>query len=195
MTEEWRDINGYEGIYQVSSLGRVRSLDRIIEQVTRWGDIHPRLIKGTCLQPHNLRGGYLGVMLSEHRQKKMTLIHRLVAIAFIPNPQSLETVNHKDENKKNNRADNLEWMSRGDNVRYGTGIQRKRNTSIPVVQMSIDGTHIQTYTSAKAAGETLGLHPTNITACCRGKRGARTAGGYRWKYLNNGNEHESNETL
>ena len=182
MEEIWKAVEGYEGIYEVSNLGRVRSLDQLVPYTSRWGTVAYRPTKGKVLTQRRIHGGYMGVLFKVQGHTEMKLVHRLVAAAFVPNPQNLETVNHKDEDKQNNRADNLEWMTRGDNVRYGTGIQRKRTPTRSVVQMSADGQTIRTWPSAKDAGQTLGLDPSHITACCRGKRGAKTIGGYRWKY-------------
>ena len=181
-TEIWKDIEGYEGLYQVSNLGRVRSLDRLVEQNSRWG-IQRRIMKGRVMTLRPMAGGYVGVMFKVQGLKpKMMLVHRLVANAFIPNPENLDTVNHKDEDKTNNRVENLEWMTMLDNLAYGTGRQRKRTPKRPVVQMTLDGQDIRTFASAKEAGDTLGINPTNITACCRGKYGFQSAGGYRWRY-------------
>ena len=182
MEEIWKDIEGYEGKYQVSNLGRVRSLDQMLSYASRWGTIAYRPAKGKVLTAQKIHGGYLGVLFKVQGHTEMKLVHRLVAKAFVPNPQNLETVNHIDEDKTNNRADNLEWMSRADNVRYGTGSQRKRTPTRAVVQMSADGQDIRTWPSAKEAGQSLNIDPSHITACCRGKRGANTIGGYRWRY-------------
>ena len=180
--EVWKDIEGYEGIYQVSNFGRVRSLDRQATYTSRCGTIAYRPTKGKVLTAQKIHGGYLGVLFKVQGHAEMKLVHRLVAKAFVPNPQNLETVNHIDEDKINNCAWNLEWMSRGDNVRYGTGSQRKRTPTRAVVQKSADGQDIRTWPTAKEAGQTLGICPSHITACCRGKRGVKTAGGYRWRY-------------
>lgn len=100
--EMWKPISGYEGLYEVSNFGRVKSL--------KFG-------KEKILTPGNYKG-YLSVQLCKDGKRKMMRVHRLVAEAFIPNPNKLETVNHKDEDKTNNSANNLEWMSSVDNVAY-----------------------------------------------------------------------------
>ena len=122
MIEEWRTIVGYEGQYEVSSYGRVRSLDRYDRMNRFW--------KGRILNLHTGTGGYLFVGLSSNGNEKNYLVHRMVAQAFIPNPDNLPQVNHKDEDKTNNNVDNLEWCDREYNINYGTIKDRIRNTAI-----------------------------------------------------------------
>ena len=123
MTEEiWRPIEGYEGLYEVSSYGRVRSLDKYVK--SGYGSY--RLRKGKILSPGIRPDGYLVVSL----QYKMFRVHRLVAQAFILNPDNLPQVNHKDENKANNRVDNLEWCDSKYNNNYGTARIRAKETAI-----------------------------------------------------------------
>jgi len=119
--EVWADIKNYEGCYQVSNLGRVRSLDRY--GVNNWGNA-PRLFKGRVLKPGISGSGYQFVNLQKDGVSENARVHRLVAETFIPNPLGLEEVNHKDENKTNNRVDNLEWCDRVYNANYGTVKER-----------------------------------------------------------------------
>ena len=120
MIEEWRTIVGYEGQYEVSSYGRVRSLDRF----------YYRLHKGKVLSPTKDRYGYLTVTLNCNGKSKTIKIHRLVAQAFLPNPDNLPQINHLDEDKTNNRVDNLEWCDPKYNMNYGTRQERYRNTML-----------------------------------------------------------------
>jgi hypothetical protein len=158
MNETWKPVVGYEGLYEVSNMGRVRSLTKVCT-ITRNGitmDIpHP----GKILTPQRRQHGYLGVPLygkGGHKTRgfRTHSVHRLVAEAFIPNPNNLPEVNHKDEDKTNNRADNLEWMSHYENTHYGTGIARrsKTNTNNPnrstrVAQYTVDGELVRIWPS------------------------------------------------
>lgn len=111
--EEWRDVEGYEGLYQVSSYGRVRSVDRIVKYPDGKS---PRHFKGKELRPQNASTGYLFVNLSRNSRIKRVGIHRLVALSFIQKPDGNMEVNHKDGNRHNNRVENLEWVTRGENI-------------------------------------------------------------------------------
>lgn len=115
MEEVWKDVEGYEGLYQVSNLGRVKSLTHYITKE----NCKPREVKGKILTPFFDRPkGYLSVSLSKNNKIKLQRIHRLVAQAFIPNPDNLIQINHKDGNKTNNNVENLEWCSCKDNIRH-----------------------------------------------------------------------------
>jgi len=122
MGEIWKDVKGYEGFYEVSNMGNVRSLDRI-EKFMRCGKITRRKKKGRILIPVK-RDEYLGVCLSKRKTRKSYLIHRLVAEAFLPNPYDLPQVNHKDEDKNNNAVYNLEWCTAKFNDNYGNRNER-----------------------------------------------------------------------
>lgn len=118
--EIWKDIKDYEGKYQVSNQGRVRSLDRINSAGKR--------TSGRIRIPTKNKNGYLYVNLCSNGKPHNCSVHRLVAVAFLPNPDNKYTVNHKNENKEDNRVDNLEWMSLEENLRYGTHDKRAAQT-------------------------------------------------------------------
>ena len=123
--EKWKPIPGYEGLYEVSSYGRVKSLEKY-----RYNNGGKQLLKERILRPINNGNGYFMVRLYKNKTYKYYLIHRLVAEAFIPNPDNLPIINHRDEDKTNNVTDNLEWCDAKYNSNYGTAIERTINTKI-----------------------------------------------------------------
>lgn len=116
MEEVWKDIKGYEGFYQVSNLGRIQSLDRLIDTDIKY--VGKRLHKGRVLLPCINNKGYKTVRLCKYGETKVFLVHRLVAGAFIPNPNNYPIINHKDENPKNNCVENLEWCTQKYNMNW-----------------------------------------------------------------------------
>ena len=114
MQETWKDIDGYEGLYQISNLGRVKSLNKVI--IKKNGVHHP--FKEKILSHEVNNKGYITTTLCKNTKIKVFLVHRLVAKAFIPNPNNLSQVNHKDGNKENNHANNLEWCTQSINMRH-----------------------------------------------------------------------------
>ena len=155
--EYWKPVVGYEGLYEVSNFGRVKSLkfgkERILKQSKNKKTKH----------------GYYVVCLSKNGIVKNYLVHRLVAQAFLPNPNDYKEVNHKDENPQNNIVSNLEWCDRLYNVRYGTGIERRSKTqSKPVLQYDLNGNFIKEWKSVAECGRN-GFHQGNVAACCRGE--------------------------
>ena len=181
--EIWKPISGYEGFYEVSNLGRIRSLERIVE----CSDGRKRKIKDRTLKGSSYSGGYSGVTLHKDGCAKFVNIHRIVAEAFVPNPLEKEEVNHKDENPSNNHASNLEWVTHKENLNYGTRQERARKAIVEaqgraVRQLSIDGELVAEYESLSAACNATGTHVSNITKCAKGVY--KTAGGYIWKYKN-----------
>lgn len=178
----WKDIEGYEGLYQVSDEGQVISL--VI-------DSHRR---GRILKPMKTHKGYLNVdLVDKDGVKKSFRIHRLVAQAFLPNPLNLPQVNHKNEDKTDNRVENLEWCDQSYNINYGTRNERAsnknrekqlndKNRSKPVLQYSLDGTFIQEFPSTHEVKRQLGYNRGHISECCRGNTRLRTYKGFIWKF-------------
>ena len=191
MTELWKDVVGYEGLYQVSNMGRVRSVDHETETV-RNGVTFMMPKKGRVLAPVTRRHGYLGVMLygrggHARRGFRTFSVHRLVAEAFVENPHGYAEVNHLDECKTNNRADNLEWCDRTHNVRYGTGIERGHKKigeahRRPVIQMDMQGNAIREWESLTDVERKTGMSKSNICNCCGKKKRYSHAYGYKWEY-------------
>ena len=173
MKEIWKDIEGQEGHYQVSNFGRVRSLDFPV-----WNGVAWFIKKGKVLKQKESNSGYLCVNLSH----KTTYVHRLVAKAFVENKHSYPQVNHKDENKHNNYANNLEWCTPKYNSNFGTGAKRAANKNRGRVvnnKPCINITTGEKFVSATEAKKKTGIE---VYKCCRGE--AKTAGGCVWRWLN-----------
>lgn len=187
MQEIWKDVKGYEGLYQVSNLGRVRSLDRVVKASYN----STMLKKGKILKQQKNENGYLYVFLTKDKKEKNCRVHRLVAEAFIPNPLKLPQVNHKDENKLNNCVENLEWCDGKYNCNYGTCTERRSekmseillnrdDLSKRVIQYTLDGKFVAEYLSTMDVRRKLGFDNGNISKCCNGKQ--KTYKGYTWRY-------------
>ena len=183
-SEVWKDVVGFEGLYQVSDRGNVYSIRRV--------GLHGRKIGGRILKPIQSRGGYIQVGLSKNGKMKFKYIHRLVAEAFIPNPNGLPQVNHKDEIKDNNSVENLEWCTSKYNSNYGTSIERRvKAQSKKVMAVNIKTGEVMRFNSTVEAGN-KGYDQSGVSASCRGdyKDGrtgkligdGRTYRGYRWSY-------------
>lgn len=187
LNEEWRDIKDYEGKYQISNYGRVKSLNfRNSVGNVKLMNVH-----------YNKKTGYLSVLLCKGSKGKRFTIHRLVATAFIPNPNKCRDVNHKDENKLNNfvwvndngtvdlEKSNLEWVSHKYNINYSGNIRIAISNSVKkrqrrVVKLAKDQTIISEYNSISEAALDNKLHLPNIIACCKGK--TSNCGGFIWRY-------------
>lgn len=178
MREEiWRPVVGYEGLYEVSNLGRVKSL------FDNLGHRRDKILKASHIQGKK----YLRVTLCNKVYKKCKKIQVLVATAFITNPDNLPCVNHKDENPENNCVDNLEWCTYKYNSNYGTAIKRRsekmkgyfinnKHTSKSVLCIETN----KTYPSINEAYRSTGIKSCNISQCCNNIR--KTAGGFHWRF-------------
>lgn len=167
ITEEiWKDIPGYEGLYQVNWYGEIKSLKR-------QGVKEDHIIK-----PQKTKDGYMQVYLHKNGKHLHTGVHRLVAMAFLPNPEGLPEVNHINEDKSDNRAVNLEWCTKEYNRNYGTRLERAAKSNMKKVICIETG---QVFESVKAATAAMGLRcSTSITNVLKGYR--KSAAGYHWDY-------------
>lgn len=181
--EKWIDISGYNNFYFVSNYGRIKSMPRLRrrkEKILKTGIIN----------------GYLRVVLYFKKQKKYKLVHRLVAEAFIPNPENKSEVNHKDGNKKNNNVSNLEWVTKSENAKHSFHILGNKPSnydrivafgkdnykSKKVYQYSKSGKFINEFDGVRDAGRITGIDHRSISAVASGSKIRRSAGGYVWKY-------------
>lgn len=190
MKEIWKAVKGYKGFYEVSNMGNVRSLDRIVHHSRNF----TRFQKGSVLTIRtNTTGNYSSVMLHKDNKIKHVKVHRLVAEAFIENPHGYREINHKDENKQNNNVDNLEWCTRLYNEHYGTKHERclkntdykaiAKKNSKAVLQLSLDGEIVKKWSSLAEIRRTLGFSSGNISMRCNG-RYKHPLYGYDWRWAN-----------
>lgn len=172
--EIWKDISGYDGAYKVSNYGRI------------WSNKSKKILK-----PHNSIRGEARLILRGNGKSYGRLVHRLVAIAFIENPGNYPEVNHKDENPRNNKAENLEWCTQEYNNTYGTKLNRQaahtdysaiaNKNSKRIGQYRLDGELIRIWKSANECKREIGFDNSHISKCCRGE--IKSIYGYRWSYV------------
>lgn len=183
MEEIWKNIKGFEGLYQISNYGRLKSLSRQVKNKNGFRITKEKIIKpaiGSC--------GYYQYPLTKNGTKKTILVHREVAKAFVDNPNNLYEINHKDENKLNNFFENLEWCNRRYNNTYKDRkereIETQRNTHPSrkkIEQIDKSGYVVANYQSIREAERMTGIIHNNICECLKGRR--KSAGGYYWKYI------------
>lgn len=157
--EVWKQVVGYEGYYEVSDHGRVRSVDRTV----KCRGIGMRSLESKMRPAQKRANGYLFVSLCKNGTHKMLSIHRLVAEAFIPNPDNLPYVNHKDETKTNNNVDNLEWCTASYNATYGTSKLRASDKRAKPVAIIMYGREIARFRCARDAEHLTGINHCNIS--------------------------------
>lgn len=191
MEEEWKDIQGYEGIYKISNCGRIKSLLRF-NNMSKDNTMRGYYRKEKILKPSANNSDYLYIFLCKNGKKTMKTIHRLVAETFIPNPNNYEQVNHIDGNKQNNRMDNLEWCTRKHNMQeaFRIGLVKrprgaKHPLSMRVNQYDLSGNLIKEWGCLKEIERELNFGHSNISNCCKGRY--KSAYGYIWKYVDERN--------
>lgn len=177
MKEVWKDIKGYEGMYQISNCGRIKSLERIIQRRTNAITVHEKFLQ---LGDNK---GYKTVALANHGKIRYYQVHRLVAQAFIPNPDNLPCVNHKNEIPSDNRVNNLEWCTKSYNNAYNQArVKAAMHRRIPIYQYDKNGLLLKEWSHAREAAEALGLNKHAIYECCVGR--TKSSGGFIWKRKN-----------
>lgn len=179
--EIWKDVKGYKGLYQVSSFGRVKSLDRIIYQKNKHNGVSKCIRKGKILSLQKQINRYLTIDLHYEKKVKRYFVHRLVAETFIQKHIDKNYINHIDSNPLNNKVENLEWCTQSYNIKYAYDNGNKIPPHmIKIAQYSMDGQFIKLWNSQSIIERELGIFQANIYKVCSGKR--KTAGGYIWKY-------------
>lgn len=187
MEEMWKDVKGFEGIYQISNLGRLKVLKRKIFNEKYFGNVKWVEKKEKIMKPSNDTKGYLHTVLTDNNgNKKAVKIHRLVAQAFIPNPQNKPQINHIDGNKENNNVNNLEWCTNDYNIKHSwkIGLRSKKtytNIMKKINQYDLEGNFIKQWNCAKDIEQQLGISINMIRRCCKGER--NKTHNYIWKYL------------
>lgn len=169
MNEKWKDIKGFEGLYKVSNCGRIKSFKKNKKD-------------GVLIKPREKNNGYLQIGLYKEGKKYHFTIHRLVAMAFLENSKDYKSVNHKDENKKNNRVDNLEWCSVKYNNCYGDRIEKvKKKLYKKINQYDLNLNLINEYESIIEASKKTKISKGNICQCCKSKYNSTHGFIFRYK--------------
>ena len=185
MEEIWKDIEGYEGLYQVSNLGRVKSLERYNLGIKN------KYIKERFLKQHPDGKGYLMVWLYKGTKRKTMKVHRLVAKTFIPNPKQKPQIDHINAERQDNRVENLRWCTEKENSNNPITAKRngeshfstKSSCSIRVGQYTLEGELIKEWGCINDVERELNIRHAHIIGCCKGYKYKKSAGGFIWRYL------------
>lgn len=182
MKEVWKDIKGFENLYQVSSLGRIKSLGN-------GNSTDPRTKRVIIMKLNVKKSGYVHIKLCKDNKGHYKSVHRLVADAFIPNIENKREVNHIDGNKLNNSVDNLEWVTSSENQKhaFNLGLQKvvrgsSHKQSKPIIQYNKDGSFVREWESIKQVLREKGYNTVGIIKCCKKEKRYKTAYGYKWEY-------------
>lgn len=191
MTKEiWKDVVGYEGFYEVSNIGNIKSRNRVVSFKSGLC----QRINGISKKKTKATNGYLKASLSMNGENKTVLLHRLVAIAFIPNPEYKSQVNHINSNRIDNRVENLEWATPSENIKHGYAFGNIKSNnkgmcgslskvSKRVEQLDLNDNTITIFDSLSEASNITKTPPSGISKCCNGKR--ITSGGFKWRVKTN----------
>lgn len=180
MIEIWKDIPGYEGHYQVSNMGRIKSLERISVRNNGKSESANYHIKERILNVQTQTQGYSQIVLSKNGDRKTFRVNVLVAKLFVENPFKKTYVNHIDGNKNNNRADNLEWVTAKENIVHAYKSGLLKHYKRKVLQLDENGNVLKKFNSLKEAAEYVGGSKCGICEACKGRR--THSYGYKWKY-------------
>lgn len=180
--EQWKPIKNFEGLYEVSNMGRFRSVYKYKNTIVRSGASAIIPVRPKLLYLNKAHSGYYHVVLHKNAKRYEYTAHRLVALHFCEGYKHGYVVNHKDEDKSNNKADNLEWCTQLYNQRYGTAIQRTAESNWrKVAQYDLSGNLVATYNSAKEAAKVTGYNYVSLCEWCRGIHVPKNR--YRWAYI------------
>lgn len=178
MEEIWKDVKEYEGLYQISNIGRIKALDKSVKNRYSYKFMPSKLLK-----PYKNKLGYCYVCLYKNKKRKRYYIHRLVAENFIDNENKLKEINHKDENPSNNCVDNLEWCDRRYNCNYGNHNKKiSKSKSKRIIQYDKDMNLIKIWTGINYASRETGYSISCIWRSCQGKTKKHRK--YIWRYYN-----------
>ena len=172
--ETWKPISGFNEAYEVSDLGNIRSIKRTINQFGHKTNYN-RVFSGKILKPRTQNSGYLLIWLSKNGISKPYLMHRLIALEFIPNTQNYLCVNHKDGDKLNNQVDNLEWCNHSENLKHAYRVLKQKRNSKPVKCVELN----QIFPSMAEAAKKFNMSKSSIYHVLVGRN--KTAGGYTWE--------------
>jgi len=184
--EKWKDIKGYEGIYQVSDKGNVKSLERIVTEKNG----KTKKLKERTLKPVINNNGYCELILHKNKKYKHYRVHRLVAEAFIENPNNYPIINHKDGNRRNNIKENIEWCTYKYNYNYDKKEKPCWYKGKRIDQYDENMEYIKTYNSLYEIEKEYNVSRTAIRFCCLGKN--KTCRGYIWRYADEDKQEQSN---
>lgn len=185
LLEEWKDLKGYEGLYKISSCGRVMSLERdlsLTKNSNRYSFFN-RSVGNRILKPSYNKDGYAHVILYRNGRIKRYRVHRLVAEAFIPNKDNLLYVNHKNYDRSDNRVSNLEWCTAEYNLSYSNVLEKSNESCQKRVKQELNGKLVRIWNSISEASRGIKGDETltgNIAYCCKGKR--NSCMGFNWSY-------------
>jgi len=179
--EIWKDIKDYEGFYQISNFGRIKSLQRYKQNHSKL-QLVPEKIISVHKQYRKNDNEYLNVVLNKNSKEKNKFVHRLVAQAFLENYDEKLQVNHKNGIKYDNRVENLEMVTQSENIRHSIDVLKRKTNGKAILQYDLENNFIREYESACVASRETRICRSCINDCCRNRKKHKTAGGYIWKF-------------